>query len=147
MQVREVAVAAILAIIIVAIGVYGRQSYKETHGGRPGLAREVFLLTDPATPSPTPAAAARWAAALRSSVATPGQVALYSSRGGHSSNAGLTSTGDVVAAPPGGAAVRVPRGYTHSTGVWLLGPKPGKGAVRSMTIWPFDSTRWFEPQT
>jgi hypothetical protein len=142
------AVGLILVLIILVVMHLNRQKMTGGGGGGeyPRIAAEAFLYYDPAKPSPSPSQASQIASGLGVKVATPGQLAYYASSGGASGWYGITSTGDVLAAPgpiysPSNYVVAAPCAQTPY-GVWLYGPKP---PVSTQNVSPFSCSGWFQP--
>ena len=143
MDVQSVALALIAILIILAIVAFGWRTYKR-QGMAPSFQREVFLWFDPNNTSPNLSAATSTAMALKSTVASPGQVSLYAAGGGSVAGAGITSTGDIYWAPGpqyAGPTAFEKLGTGLPYGVWLFGPKPVKGTPNVM---PFSCRSWYQ---
>ncbi len=143
---RAFAVGLILVLIIIVIMYLGRKKTTGGGGEYPQVAAETYLYYDPTKPSPSPTQASLIASCLVVLVATPGQLAYYASSGGSAGWFGITSTGDVLAAPdpiysPTNYVVTAPCAQTPY-GVWLYGPK---GPVDLQNVSPFNCSGWFQP--
>ena len=143
MDAQTIALALIAVLIILAIVAFGWRTY-ERRGTAPSFQREVFLWFDPNSTSPNLNAATSTAAALKSVVASPGQVSLYAAGGGSAAGAGITSTGDIYWAPGpqyAGSTAFEKLGTGLPYGVWLFGPKPAK---ETPNVMPFSCQSWYQ---
>ena len=141
------AVGLILVLIIVVFTyLTGKKPSGGGSGQSPQVAAETFLYYDPSDASPSPSEASAIAKSFGAQVATPGDLAFYAAQGGNAEWYGITSTGDVLAAPnpiysPTTCVIAAPCQQTPY-GVWLYGPK---GAVDLKNVSPFNCTSWYQP--
>jgi hypothetical protein len=129
-------VASVLATIIaLALLVAYFVKKQQERGQDPYYNKEVYFYEDSNAWGAT-------AARFRADIASMAQVKIYTTAGGEDKGCGLVfENGKIVerAAPETCAAL--PSGAYASCGVWLYGPKPGRGTPG---VAPFSAGVWFQ---
>ncbi|GFR89064.1 hypothetical protein ElyMa_002533700 [Elysia marginata] len=148
---KQAIVVGLVLVLIIVVFAYlvvlpQKKPPQEEDGMLPQVLAEAYLFYDPSMSSPSLSEAFALAKSFGAQVASPGDLAFYAAQGGSAEWYGITSSGDILAAPspiysPVDYVITAPCRQTPY-GVWLYGPK---GSVGLQNVSPFNRFSWFQP--